>query len=205
MYPPGYITWKTQHLCAKAYRLPIRNLSGQLCNTVRSWIQFRVAVQLSQAWSLRHKQALAAWTRSQTRPELASVKPRLLFYWPTRTSKQNGAFDRDQAEFIDPWLGDRVDSDTGLSHWPASPCSLAAGTTTLCRSWLYPPVRIYEFGYSGLNWPRSGHCRLLNRDPRSSSRDWGERQILNTTRRGGKVCFKLNILLILAKFKHIHI
>jgi len=34
-----------------------------------------------------------------------------------------------------------------LSYRPASLCSLAGGTTTLCRSWLYPPIRVYEFGH----------------------------------------------------------
>ncbi len=31
------------------------------------------------------------------------------------------------AEFIDLWLGDKVNSGIGLSYWPASPCSLAGG------------------------------------------------------------------------------
>jgi hypothetical protein len=42
------------------------------------------------------------------------------------------------AKFIVPDWGDKVNS--GDIGW-------GAGTTTLCRSQLYPPVRDYEFGY----------------------------------------------------------
>ncbi len=45
------------------------------------------------------------------------------------------------AEVLDDWLGDKVNSGTGLSYWPASHVAWCAGTTTVCRSWLYPPVR----------------------------------------------------------------
>jgi hypothetical protein len=40
------------------------------------------------------------------------------------------------AEFIDPSLGNKVNSGIGLSYRPASPCILAwrAGTTNLCLS-----------------------------------------------------------------------
>jgi hypothetical protein len=47
------------------------------------------------------------------------------------------------AEFIDPWLGDKVNSCIRLSYRPASPCILAGrGTTTLSRSWLYLPSQL---------------------------------------------------------------
>ncbi len=52
------------------------------------------------------------------------------------------------AEFIDPWLGDKVNSGIGLSYRHARLQGWRAVTTTLCLSWLYPPVRDYEFGYS---------------------------------------------------------
>ncbi len=43
------------------------------------------------------------------------------------------------AEFIDPWLGKKVDFGIGLSHTgPPAHVAWRAGTTTLCRSWLYP-------------------------------------------------------------------
>ncbi len=45
------------------------------------------------------------------------------------------------AEFIDLWFADKVNSGIGLSYRSASPCSWRAGTTTLFRSWLYPPFR----------------------------------------------------------------
>jgi hypothetical protein len=51
------------------------------------------------------------------------------------------------AEFIDPWLGDKVKSGIGLSCWPASHVAWRAGTTTPCQSWtLSPQSGIYEFG-----------------------------------------------------------
>ncbi len=40
-----------------------------------------------------------------------------------------------------PWLGDKVNSGTGLSY------KRFAGTTTLWRNWLVPQSGIYEFGY----------------------------------------------------------
>ncbi len=44
--------------------------------------------------------------------------------------------------------GDKVNSGIGLSYRPAVPCiAWRASTTTQCRSWLYPPVRVFEFGY----------------------------------------------------------
>ncbi len=42
------------------------------------------------------------------------------------------------AEFIDPWLGDKV---IELSYRHSRLHGWRVGTTTLCRSWLYPPVR----------------------------------------------------------------
>ncbi len=63
-------------------------------------------------------------------------------------------------KFIVPDWGDKVDSGMGLSYRPARLHRLAgrydnpmpyvawrAGTTTLCRSQLYPLGRDYEFGY----------------------------------------------------------
>ncbi len=45
------------------------------------------------------------------------------------------------AEFIDPDWGQKVNSGIGMSFRPARLHGLTrAGTTTLCRSWLYPPV-----------------------------------------------------------------
>jgi hypothetical protein len=45
------------------------------------------------------------------------------------------------SQIYSPWMGDIVDSGTGLSYRPASLFSLAwrAGTTTICRSQLYSP------------------------------------------------------------------
>jgi hypothetical protein len=48
---------------------------------------------------------------------------------------------RTVAEFIDLWLGVKVNSGIGLSYRHARLHGWRAGTTTLCRSWLYPPVR----------------------------------------------------------------
>ncbi len=45
------------------------------------------------------------------------------------------------AKIIDFWLGDKVNSGIGLLYRPNSHVACGAGTTTLCRSWLYPPVR----------------------------------------------------------------
>jgi hypothetical protein len=45
------------------------------------------------------------------------------------------------AEFINPWLGDKVNFGIGLSYRHARLHGWRAGTTTLFRSWLYPPVR----------------------------------------------------------------
>ncbi len=40
------------------------------------------------------------------------------------------------------WLGDKVNSGTGLSYRPGQPCSPACRyDSPICRSWLYPPVR----------------------------------------------------------------
>ncbi len=46
-----------------------------------------------------------------------------------------------------PCLGDKVDIGKGLSYRPASLCSLGAGRTFLCRSWIYSPLMYYEFSY----------------------------------------------------------
>ncbi len=43
------------------------------------------------------------------------------------------------AESIDPWLGDKVNLGTGLSYPHARLHGWRTGTTTLCRSWHYPP------------------------------------------------------------------
>ncbi len=44
------------------------------------------------------------------------------------------------AESIEPTLGDKVNSDIGLSYRPASPCSLAGRyDNPICQSWLYLP------------------------------------------------------------------
>ncbi len=43
------------------------------------------------------------------------------------------------AVFIDLRQEDKVNSCIGLSYWPASHVAWSAGTTTLCRRWLYPP------------------------------------------------------------------
>ncbi len=45
------------------------------------------------------------------------------------------------AKFIDPWLGDKVNSGIGLSYRSASHVAWRTGSTALCRSWLYTPVR----------------------------------------------------------------
>ncbi len=44
------------------------------------------------------------------------------------------------AEFIDPWLGDKVNSGMGLSYRHSKLHGWWAGTRNLCRSWLYSPV-----------------------------------------------------------------
>ncbi len=53
------------------------------------------------------------------------------------------------AKFIVPDGGDKVDSGTGLTYTgpPGYIGWQARATTTLCRSQLYPPVRVYEFGF----------------------------------------------------------
>jgi hypothetical protein len=43
------------------------------------------------------------------------------------------------AEVIDPDWGDKVNSGKGCRTGPPSYMGWRAGTTTLCRSWLYPP------------------------------------------------------------------
>ncbi len=54
-----------------------------------------------------------------------------------------------RGQILRPLLGDIVDSDIGLSYRPARlHIGWRAGTTALCQSRLYPPVRDYEFGYS---------------------------------------------------------
>ncbi len=56
-----------------------------------------------------------------------------------------------EAKFIVPdWGYSQLNSDIGLLYRPASLCSLAGrydNPMWLCRSWLYPPVKNYEFGY----------------------------------------------------------
>ncbi len=49
------------------------------------------------------------------------------------------------AEFIDPWLEDK--STPGSVVVPARQATWLAGTTTICRRWLYPPVRDLWIGY----------------------------------------------------------
>ncbi len=51
------------------------------------------------------------------------------------------------AKFIVPDGGDKVDSGMVLSYRPTRLHGRQAGTTTDCRSQLYPPFRNYEFGY----------------------------------------------------------
>ncbi len=52
------------------------------------------------------------------------------------------------AKFIVPGWGEKVDYGIGLSYRPARlHIDWQAGTTTLCRSQLYPPFREYDFGY----------------------------------------------------------
>ncbi len=46
---------------------------------------------------------------------------------------------RTVAKFIVPDWGEKVNSGIGLTYRPARQPSWRAGTTTLCRSWLYPP------------------------------------------------------------------
>ncbi len=58
-------------------------------------------------------------------------------------------------------LGDKANSDIGLSYRPASHVAWRAGTTTLCRSWLYPPLGIYEFGRLLFYWFASFLCWFL--------------------------------------------
>ncbi len=67
---------------------------------------------------------------------------------PSSSHKEdsNSCPSRSVAKFIVPDLGDKVDSGIGLSYRPAY-IALPAGTATLCRSQLYPPIRDYEFGY----------------------------------------------------------
>ncbi len=43
------------------------------------------------------------------------------------------------AEFIDPGLRDNVNTIIGLSYRPANHVAWRAATTTLSRTWLYPP------------------------------------------------------------------
>jgi hypothetical protein len=53
-----------------------------------------------------------------------------------------------EAQIHSPWLGDKV--DYGISDCRTGPSTLQgwrAGTSTLCHSRLYHPVRDYEFGY----------------------------------------------------------
>jgi hypothetical protein len=52
------------------------------------------------------------------------------------------------AEFIIPDWEDKVNSGIGLSAGMPGYIGWRAGTTILCRSQLYLPVRDYEFGYS---------------------------------------------------------
>jgi hypothetical protein len=61
-------------------------------------------------------------------------------------------------EFIVPDYGDNVKSGIGLSYRPARLHRMGrAGTQpNICRSWLYPPVRDYEFGLNTGNTPING-------------------------------------------------
>jgi hypothetical protein len=53
-----------------------------------------------------------------------------------------------EAELIVPDWGDKVDYGIGLPYRPVRLHRLAVrGTTILCQSRLYPPIRDYEFGY----------------------------------------------------------
>jgi hypothetical protein len=61
------------------------------------------------------------------------------------------------AEFIDPWRGWSQLRHRGLSYWPASHVAWRAGTTTLCRSWFYPPVRDLWIRLLVLHTESEGH------------------------------------------------
>jgi hypothetical protein len=65
-------------------------------------------------------------------------------------------------EFIDPWLGDKVNSGIGLSHQHARLHDWRAGTKTICRSWLYPPVRDLWIWLQG--------CKYIAVTPATSNR-----------------------------------
>jgi hypothetical protein len=59
------------------------------------------------------------------------------------------AFSFPESKFLGPYWGEIVDSGIGLSYRTARlNIGWRTGTTTLCQSRLYPPVRDYEFGYS---------------------------------------------------------
>ncbi len=45
------------------------------------------------------------------------------------------------AEFIDSWQGDKINPGIGLSYRHPRLHGWRVGTTTLCRSWLYPSIR----------------------------------------------------------------
>ncbi len=59
----------------------------------------------------------------------------------TRDTRNKDREKSSVAEFINPWLGDKVNSGIGLSYRYDRLHSWRACTTTLCRSWLYLPVR----------------------------------------------------------------
>jgi hypothetical protein len=72
-----------------------------------------------------------------------------------------------EAQFIVPDWGDKVDYGIGLLHTVLSGyMDWRAGTTTLCHSRLFPPIRDYEFGYCTLE--QRGGTRILLREWRGS-------------------------------------
>ncbi len=58
------------------------------------------------------------------------------------------------AEFIDPWLGEKVNSGIGLPHRPASHVAWHACTDPYAGVDLIPQSGIYEFGYCSTSCTR---------------------------------------------------
>ncbi len=66
--------------------------------------------------------------------------------------------------------GDQVNSGLGLSYRPANHVAWHAGTTALCRSWLYPP------GKGSINFASVLYCTLSTRILKQWSREWLKEQ-----------------------------
>ncbi len=76
-------------------------------------------------------------------------------------------------EFIDPWLGDKVNPGLGLSYRHARLHGWRAGRSTLCRSWLYPPVRVLWIRQLDCSNTRLLYITLLSTSvPKSWARKW---------------------------------